>query len=241
MELVDSHIHLPAYRDPDPVLRLASMSGTVLVSCTVNAAEFGANLTLKREHPKTVRCFLGVHPSDVGEEPPSQSLRGLVAGADGVGEIGLDAKYSDASPGSLQMKAFLDQLGLAERFSKPVQVHSRGSEKACLDALSSFRLARVLMHWFEGEEHVQRVVSSGYYVSVGPAILYSKRVRRVAAVIPAERLLTESDGPVGYKAIGGGSGPALIPSVVFRLAEVRVVGFDEIARTVKENADRFLS
>jgi TatD DNase family protein len=129
LDLVDAHMHLPSYPDPDPLVRLATSSGALLLSCTVNSSEAETNLRLRREYPATVRCFLGVHPSDAGEELPSSSLGEAVAAADGVGEIGLDAKYSDASPGSLQVKAFLDQLALAERFQKPVQVHSRGSEK----------------------------------------------------------------------------------------------------------------
>jgi TatD DNase family protein len=241
LDLVDAHMHLPSYPDPDPLVRLATSSGALLLSCTVNSSEAETNLRLRREYPATVRCFLGVHPSDAGEELPSSSLGEAVAAADGVGEIGLDAKYSDASPGSLQVKAFLDQLALAERFQKPVQVHSRGSERACLDALSGFRLKSVLMHWFEGEELVREVVSKGYFVSAGPAVLYSKKVRRVVASVPTERLLSESDGPVTYRAIGGGSGPGLIPSVLFGLSEVKGLGFDDMARTVRENVGRFLA
>ncbi len=240
LDPVDVHIHLPTYPDPEEVVRGARSTGTLLVSCTVNLAEAPANLRLRKENPDLVRCFLGVHPSDAGEELPGSAMADLIALADGVGEIGLDPKYSDASPGGRQMEVFKDQLALAERFCKPVEVHSRGAEAACLEVLSTFRLRWVLMHWFEGEDHLGEVVSRGYYVSVGPAILYSKRVRRVASRLPLERLLTESDGPVSYKALGGAGGPSLIPSVVFRLSEEKRVAFDEMAREVRANADRFL-
>ncbi|MDA4136205.1 MAG: TatD family hydrolase [Thaumarchaeota archaeon] len=241
MNLVDAHVHLASYGSHAEVIGAAKATRTTLLSCTVNAAEATVNLGLRDENPGTVRCFLGVHPSDVSEKLPSDVLGDLFSKADGVGEIGLDAKYSDATPGSLQMKAFLDQLGVAERLGKPVEVHSRGSEAACLAALTSFKPKSVLMHWFEGEDEIREVASRGYYVSVGPAILYSKKIRRIASSALGGSLLTESDGPVSYKALGGRSGPALVPSVVFRLAETRGTSFEDQAREVEGNLHRFLS
>jgi TatD DNase family protein len=139
------------------------------------------------------------------------------------------------------MKAFLDQLAIAEKLGKPLEVHSRGSEKACVAALTTFRLRSVLMHWFEGEDSLREVASRGYLVSVGPAILYSKKIRRIAASVPGDSVLTESDGPVAYNALGGRSGPSLIPSVLFGLAETRGVSFEEQGREVESNLRRFLS
>jgi TatD DNase family protein len=241
MNLVDAHIHLPTYGRQTEVVEAAEATGTLLVSCTVNSAEAAANLRIREQHPSTVRCFLGVHPSDVSEELPSVSLGDLFSRADGIGEIGLDRKYSDTAEGSLQMKAFLDQLAIAEKLGKPLEVHSRGSEKACVAALTTFRLRSVLMHWFEGEDSLREVASRGYLVSVGPAILYSKKIRRIAASVPGDSVLTESDGPVAYNALGGRSGPSLIPSVLFGLAETRGVSFEEQGREVESNLRRFLS
>lgn len=240
MKLVDAHIHLPAYSNRDEVIEMAKSTGTSLVSCTVKVAEAEVNLKLRNEHPGTVSSFLGVHPSDASVELPSEGIGDLFSKADGIGEIGLDKSYSDASEGSLQMKAFLDQLAVAERLGKPVVVHSRGSEKVCLALLKTFRLKSVLMHWFEGEEDIQEVVSNGYFVSLGPAVLYSKRMRRIASAVHMEGLLTETDGPVAYKALQGANGPNLIPSVLFRLAEVRGVAFDDMANQVHDNLHRFL-
>jgi TatD DNase family protein len=240
MNLVDAHIHLPTYGGHTEVVEAAETTGTLLVSCTVNSAEAAANLRIREQHPNMVRCFLGVHPSDVSEELPSVSLGDLLSRADGIGEIGLDRKYSDTAEGSLQMKAFLDQLAIAEKLGKPVEVHSRGSERACMSALTTFRLTSVLMHWFEGEDSLREVASRGYLVSVGPAILYSKKIRRIAASVPGDSLLTESDGPVAYNALGGRSGPSLIPSVLFGLAETRGVSFEEQGREVEGNLRRFL-
>jgi TatD DNase family protein len=152
----------------------------------------------------------------------------------------LDEKYSATGEGSAQMESFLDQLRIAEKLGKPVEVHSRGSEARCLEVLGTFNLKRVLMHWFEGEPQLPEVVSRGYFISVGPALLYSKKMRRIARSTPPERILTESDGPVQFGPLGGASGPGLIPSVVFGLAEIRGAGFEEVEQQVEENAKSFL-
>jgi TatD DNase family protein len=245
MKLTDAHLHLPEYQDPSDAIRSAAARGMRLLSCTVDPAQAELNVRLRDENPDTVKCFLGVHPSDATEDEasPMDPFGGLLQRCDGIGEIGLDPKYSAIGGNSAQMRWFVAQLGAAEKTNKPVQVHSRGSEMECLDVLDTFRLRSVMMHWFEGraEESVQRVVSRGYYVSFGPALLYSKRIRRLAQLIPEERLLTESDGPVAFSALGGTGGPDTIPSVLFGLAEVRGRDFVEMGGKLEENVRSYLS
>jgi len=239
MPLIDAHVHLPDYADP--LKTISGFQGMCLFSCTVRAAQAESNLRLQQKANGSVKCFFGVHPSDVSEELPSAQLSSLVSGCDGIGEVGLDPKYSDAGPRSMQMSAFLDQLAMAETLGKPVQIHSRGAEQICLDSLSTFRLPSVLMHWFEGEERpLELAVSRGYYFSFGPALLYSKKMMRIAERVPRERLLTESDGPVPFNPLGGASGPNLIASVLFRLAELRGLSFEEAERLVDTNARAYL-
>jgi len=240
MVLVDAHIHLPAYVDRGAPLRLSRAVPMCLISCAVNHLEAGENVAIRSQMPRNIRCFVGVHPSDATEEPPSTRLSPYLKDCDGIGEIGLDEKYSPTNDGSPQMSSFLDQLGVAEKLRKPVQVHSRGSEKRCLDVLGTFNLRAVMMQWFEGEAHVAEVVSRGYFVSVGPALLYSKKIGRVARAVPSENLLAESDGPVPYAALGGVSGPSLIPSVLLALAEAKHECYETIEEKLEENAKRFL-
>jgi TatD DNase family protein len=240
LPFVDAHVHLVQYEDTREVIAAARAAGVLLCSCSVNAAESSPNLRLKDDNASKVYSFLGVHPSDVDAELPSASIGVLFEKADGIGEIGLDEKYSSTARDGLQMRAFLDQLAVAEKLRKPVEVHSRGSEGLCLDTMSSFRLESVLMHWFENEERLPEVVSRGYFVSVGPAALYSKKIRRLASAVPLDRVLTESDGPVAYKALGGVSGPTLIPSVLFCLAELKGERLSELEDEVMGNFERFL-
>jgi TatD DNase family protein len=238
--MVDAHVHLPSYPDPADVVASARTRGMTLVSVTVSAAEAATNFRLREENPSTVRCFIGIHPSEaVAARGHLEKLGALWEGADGVGEVGLDPKYSEISSGSDQMGLFKAQVEVAERLKKPLQVHSRGAEDRCLDVLEGHSLRSLLMHWFEGEDSVARVLSGESFVSFGPAILYSKKLLRIADRCPPEIVLAESDGPVAFGALGGAEGPGLIPSVAFKLAEVWGKSLDEAVLQLSLNERRF--
>ena len=187
-----------------------------------------------------MRAFVGVHPSEALKSTSLSWLEQDLRRASGIGEIGLDPKYSDKGPGSAQMKTFLAQLDMAQATRKPIQVHSRDAERECLDALSGFPLGAVLMHWFQGEGLLQEALGRGFFVSFGPSILYSKKLQRMAVRTSKDQVLTETDSPVPFGALGGVHGPSLVPSVVFKLSEVWGLGFEETRATLAGNAMRFL-
>ena len=187
-----------------------------------------------------MRAFVGVHPSEALKSTSLSWLEQDLRRASGIGEIGLDPKYSDKGPGSAQMKTFLAQLDMAQATRKPIQVHSRDAERECLDVLSGFPLGAVLMHWFQGEGLLQEALGRGFFVSFGPSILYSKKLQRMAVRTSKDQVLTETDSPVPFGALGGVHGPSLVPSVVFKLSEVWGLGFEETRATLAGNAMRFL-
>jgi len=238
--LCDAHVHLPAYPDPREVVADAKRRGMRLVSVGVAVEEASLGLRLRDESSEAVRCFIGVHPSEAASTPTGlDALSPLWESADGVGEVGLDPKYSEVSSGSAQMELFKAQVGVAGRLKKPLQVHSRDAESTCLDVLDGYSLGPVLMHWFEGEELLARALSrQRSFVSFGPAILYSKKLQRMAKRCSPDAVLTESDGPVAFSALGGVGGPGLVPSVAFKLAELWREGLDEAVAQLSLNAKR---
>jgi TatD DNase family protein len=242
LPLWDAHVHLPAYPDRGEVVEGARRRGIRLVSVGVSLAEAAPNLELRDGNPSTVKCFIGIHPSEAASTPGGlEELSPLWEAADGIGEVGLDPKYSEVSAGSTQMELFKAQVEVAARAKKPLQVHSRGAEGTCLDVLDGYSLGALLMHWFEGEDLLERVLSRPRtFVSFGPAILYSKKLLRIAKRCPPEAVLVESDGPVAFAALGGAEGPGLVPSVAFRLAELWGRSFDEAVMQLSVNAESYL-
>ena len=238
MRFVDSHLHLTEEGLPG-LVPWSMSSRTLMVTCGVDRESSREALKMAREHPGQVVAFVGIHPSEAAKSKGTGWLRSALAEAKGVGEVGLDPIYSSVGPGGAQMKVILAQLEMAQRLRKPVQIHSREAETAVLDVLGGFELRGVLMHWLESERALPPALERGYFVSYGPALLYSKRLQRMAAASPRSQVLTETDSPVAYRPLGA-KGPSLVPSVVFRLAELWGVRFEEARETLVANSLRFL-
>jgi TatD DNase family protein len=239
VRFVDSHLHIEG-NDVASLFAFPPDNGNLLVVCGTDRATSEAALRLAGTYPELVEAFVGVHPS---EGPTIQDLiwvEKALERAAGAGEIGLDPKYSPTGPGSAQRTAFLAQLESAQALKKPVQVHSRNAERECLEVLGGFTLKAVLMHWFQDEVTLQEVLGEGYFLSFGPSLLYSKKLQRMAAKCDPSQVLCESDSPVAYAPLGGVHGSFLVPSVVFKLAEVWKKRFEDARETIVENSRRYL-
>ena len=239
MRFVDSHLHLDG-PDVKATLSFARSAGALLLACGVDSDSSIRLLKLAESVPGTARPFVGVHPSEASKKGDFGWLVEAAKKASGIGEVGLDPSYSAISEGGPQMEAFRHQVEVAEKEGKPIQVHSRMAEAECLEVLGGFEPRRVLLHWLESEDALPLAVGRGYYVSFGPALLYSKKLQRMAARADPSLILLESDSPVPYAPLGGAFGPVLVPSVAFKLAELRGVAFEEVLLTCSQNSLRFL-
>ncbi|MBI3859235.1 MAG: TatD family hydrolase [Thaumarchaeota archaeon] len=240
MRFVDSHVHLSHYDGPESVAGFARLTDTLLSAVSIDRNTSIETLSMVKRWPHEVLGFVGVHPSEAGRSPGLEWLPAALEESHGLGEVGLDPGYGPGSPVATQDVVFQRQLALVEGSGKPIQVHSRGAVRRSLDAVESFTLGPVLFHWFEGEELLSEVMDRGIFVSLGPALLRSRKLERIARACDRGLLLTETDGPVTYRQLGGAQGPCLVPSVVFRLAEVLGEGFEETRQMVAENAARYL-
>ena len=239
VRFVDSHLHLDG-EDARITLNFALSADALLLACGVDERTSLELLTLAESSPKSARAFVGVHPSEAEKAGEGDWLAAAAPRASGIGEVGLDPNYSSIGEGSAQLTWFTRQLEVAEESAKPVQVHTRGAEAKCLEVLARYRVPHVLLHWLESESELPEATRRGYFVSLGPALLYSKRLQRIAARADPSLLLLESDSPVSYSPLGGVRGPMLIPSVAFRLAEIRGEPFDRTLALCAQNSLRFL-
>ena len=239
MRFVDSHMHL-AGSDVEQALALASANETTLLACGTDRETSELALGTAESSSETVKAFVGVHPSEAAPGTSLAWLPDLLQRASGLGEVGLDPRYSEVTPQGAQMKAFRAQLEAARRVGKPVQVHSRDAERECLEVLESSGVKSVLMHWFQKEEALPAVIDRGYFVSFGPPVLYSKKAQRMALRSGPVNALAETDSPVPYGPLGGAHGPHLIPSVVFKLAQLWRLSFEDARVALAGNAIRFL-
>ena len=162
----------------------------------------------------------------------------------GVGEVGLDRKYAkDEVEYRRQKGVFESMLRLAERLQKPLSIHSRGSVDDVLSILSTYNLRSVLLHWFSGAPNQLKVACDrGYYISYGPAVVYSKKTKQLAFSTPLDLILTETDGPVRFGGVFQNrvALPAFIPSIIYTLSSLHKLGFEEMRSIIFENALNYL-
>lgn len=239
VSLVDSHLHLGP-PDASEVVAFAERCGGVLFPCGVDERSSIAILKAAEAHRGVLRPFVGVHPSEAAKSEGLGWLGDALDQAAGTGEIGLDPSYSPTGEGTPQLRVFVAQVEASERRGLPVQVHSRGAERQVMEILQTYRPKSVLMHWLEKEELLPAVIDRGWFVSFSPAVLYSKKLQRIAKRCDPALALAESDSPVAYAPLGSVHGPSLIPSVAFRLGELWGMPFADALKATAENAMSFL-
>ncbi len=258
---IDTHVHLDFAdfkRDRTETIARAEAAGvTRLVNVGSNLQGSRDSISLAKEFPG-VYATVGIHPHDAGEAT-QRNLAELMLLASkpkvvAIGEIGLD--YFKSKTSSQQQKeAFVRQLEMAVRLQKPVIIHSRDAEEDMLDIFWQFQGMRGVLHFFSGSpEFAEAAVSYGLHISFTGVITYKPRQpgsgsgaeydvlrEEIIRSVPADRLMIETDCPFAAPEPHRGKRcePAYVVEVARRLAEVRGVSLEEIARTTTDNAIKF--
>jgi TatD DNase family protein len=197
-------------------------------------------------------CSVGTHPHHAHEE--------LDIGADelvkrtqnpkvvAIGEAGLDYHY-DNSPRDAQEQGFRAHIAAARETRLPLVIHSREADDdmaRILEEESGKGAFPAVLHCFTGgRDLAMRAVALGHYVSFTGILTFkaSQPLRDIAAELPADRILVETDAP--YLAPGPYRGkrnePAYVAETAKVLAQARGVSPDEIARQTTENFFRLFS
>jgi TatD DNase family protein len=200
LKFVDAHVHLSdeEYSDCiEEIMQEAKTSKVVaLVSNSMDLKTSTKSLELAERFKGTVYAALGIHPWTVNkltDEELDQTLA-LIKGQShngsfvAVGEVGLDSKYVEIW--EKQLKVFESMLRVAEELELPVIIHSRGTTVQIVDMLPSYKLQKVLLHWFSNPiSALSRAVEIGCYISEGAPTVFSEEIRDVVRKIPIDRLL----------------------------------------------------
>lgn len=247
MELVDSHCHLDVGEfDPDrgEVLERARASEvTHQVVPAIHAAGWpklrDVCATWDGLHPA-----YGLHPvylqvhSDRHLDELEAWLQRETAVA--VGECGLDYFVEDLDR-ERQQTLFDAQLALAQRFNLPVVVHARRAVEAVIAAIRRYPGVRGVVHSYAGShEQARQLWDLGFLIGLGGPVTYerAKRIRSLAAGMPLEYLLLETDAPDQPDATHRGqrNEPARLPQVLHTIAMLRGEAPERIAETTTANA-----
>ena len=163
----------------------------------------------------------------------------------GIGEIGLDKTFTDSSEEFIQQKfVFEELLGIAEKFSKPVSVHSRKTLDEVYEIIPSFDLGgKILLHWFDGsKKQLQKAMDLDCYISFGPVMVYANDKQVLLSKARQDRILVETDGPVKFSRCFEfkPAQPIFIPSVVFCASKILNMTYNETSKILENNSRHFL-
>jgi TatD DNase family protein len=245
---IDSHAHLEMKEfdsDRDAVLQRAADAGIDFI------VTVGTNLSLSRKALELARQYenvfatVGVHPHDV-ERINNRTLDDLKKLASdhkekivAYGEIGLDF-FRNLSLPEKQMDAFSHQLQLAKELHLPVVIHDREAHEQILAILRESGIRQGVFHCFSGDyEMAKKCLDLGFYLSVPGVVTfqYAQILQDVVRRVPLASLILETDAPylapIPHR--GKRNEPSFMVHTAQKVAEVKNVPLDELARQTSEN------
>lgn len=251
MEFIDTHAHLydPAFDEDraEVIERYRNAGGRELICVAFDLATVAPAAGLAEEY-EFIYASAGIHPHDAGDVPENflEQLAewGRHPGVVAVGEMGLDY-YRDLSPRYVQRQVFRQQLALARELNKPVIIHDREAHADVLDILRRDGAGRAggVMHCFSGDrEMAGECIEMGLYISLAGPVTYKNagKVKEVAASVPLDRLLIETDAPYLAPAPKRGrrNEPAYVQYVAEEVARLRDMEPEKLAAACAANARR---
>ena len=252
--MIDSHAHIGLCEaGPGEIVAQARDAGVGRI-LTVGLGEDSnpGAVALAAEHDE-VFASVGRHPNSANgfDQAAAEAIEELCAdpGVRAVGETGLDFYRDNADPAE-QRRAFAAQIEIAVRTGLPLVIHLRdpeGSEDAVSEAFGTLGERagelEVILHCFSAHPRwAERAAELRWYCSFAGNMTYPKAelLREAAALVPADRLLVETDSPylAPQPVRGKANQPANVVATAERLAEVRGVTYEELEAAVEENAAR---
>ena len=264
---IDTHAHYFDKKfDTLPGGAAGLLADPAFLSCVRGIIHVGTNLensrTVVREaarYPFMV-VAVGIHPEDCQaynettipldpdtelsrledwlSDPAARRRDKIVA----IGEIGLDNHWQPVDR-ERQMAFFEGQLSLAEKLGLPVIIHDREAHGDCFEAVLRHPAVRGVFHGYSGSaEMARQLVDRGWYIAFGGSVTFknAQRVREVAASVPPERLLLETDcpymAPVPYRGQVNHSG--YLPAIARVVADLHGMTVAELAEVTTRGADQ---
>jgi len=246
--LYDSHIHLsdPVYQQ-DLESIIAAMQRLRIKACCVSMDNSNSDKTLEISRKSNlILPFIGIHPERAIDDLDSMILK-IEKNIDyisGIGEIGLDPTYvKNNEDYQIQKMVFERLLNIAEKFKKPVSIHSRKSLKDIFEIMTSYDTSHSLLHWFDGsKKQLNKAMDMGFFVSYGPVMVYANDKQSLLSHTRLDKILIETDGPVRFsRCFEQKSGHiGFIPSVLFCASKVLKRSYYETSKLIENNSKAYL-
>ncbi len=207
--LVDSHCHLDYFSEterPDVIARAAAAGVTEMVTIGVTLGQSREALAIAEAGGAKIWCSVGVHPNHAADEGPVPAPETIAAMTEhpkvvGIGESGLDYFY-DKAPKDVQAQSFRAHIRAAQMTGLPLAIHARDADDDIARVLAEERAKggdfAFLLHCFSSTRRLaEAALEMGGYISFSGILTFPKsnELREIAADVPLDRLLVETDSP----------------------------------------------
>ena len=251
--IIDSHAHLdyPQLDGDLPAILARADSAGVSHVITIGVKLSTSDAPKKiAETYDNVWCSVGIHPHEAGNEVNACNVNAIKAAADhpkcvAIGEAGLDYYYDYGRPDQ-PAESFRAQITAAREMTLPIIVHSRDADEDMATILEEEMKRGAfngVMHCFSsGQALAERALAVGFYISFSGMLTFKKsaELRTIAADVPLDRILVETDSPylapVPHR--GKPNEPAFTAYTLAKLAEIRDMPVAEMAKITRQNTAR---
>ena len=244
--LTDTHCHLfykELKNDLDAIIsRAIDMKVTRFICVGTNIEDSKECLSIS-ENNDNIFASVGVHPHDaqnvlegyIDEIYELMEFESMVA----IGEMGLDY-FRNISEPLIQEKVFREQVKVAQDLNRPIIFHNREADSDIIKVLSDYPDVIGVAHCFSSNlETANALLEMGYYISFSGNLTFkNSHLPDIAKEIPLEKLLVETDSPYlsPEPHRGKKNEPSRVRFVAEKLAEIKKISFEDIAKHTHENA-----
>ncbi|QIZ05978.1 TatD family hydrolase [Priestia megaterium] len=252
--LFDTHVHLnddQYNEDLEEVITRAQSEGvTNMVVVGFDRKTIQRAMELADSYDFIFAC-IGWHPVDAIDmtEEDLRWVEELTAHPKvvAIGEMGLDYHW-DKSPKDIQKEVFRKQIRLAKKVNLPIVIHNREATADIVEILKEEGAEEVggIMHCFSGSPEVAKeCVKMNFYISLGGPVTFknAKKPKEVAAEIPLDKLLIETDCPylAPHPYRGKRNEPSYVKLVAEQIAEIKGLTIEEVAEATTRNAKKLFA
>lgn len=253
--MIDTHAHLYSKQfnnDQEEMLQRARTEGVTKIYLPAVDSESHENLlALEAQYPDYCVAMMGLHPCSVNENDAEKELKIIEKYISerpfcAIGEIGIDL-YWDKTTFEIQKKAFIQQMHWAQDLGVPIIIHSRESMDEVIDILQKnpFYTEGGILHCFTGNtEQAQQLIDMGFYLGIGGVATYKNGgLEPVLSTISLDYLVLETDAPylapIPFR--GKRNESSYIKHIALRIADVKMVDFEEVDKKTSLNAEKIFS
>ncbi|HIJ22549.1 MAG: TatD family hydrolase [Gammaproteobacteria bacterium] len=252
--MIDSHCHLDRLKLEegetlaDALLRAKEVGVFGFLNVCIDLENYQQVIEIAQQYPQ-IWASVGVHPNEMEQAEPT--LEKLLSRAENpkvvaIGETGLDYHYiTDETLLQQQRDRFRIHIEASQQCGKPLIIHTRAAPQDTIEIMRESNAANCggVMHCFtENREMARQALDLGFFISFSGIITFNsaKELREVVKLVPADRLLIETDSPylapVPYR--GKPNQPAYVTKVAEKVAELRNWTVDDVIAQTTHNFEQ---